>query len=161
MRIPITTCFVPERLCYPIFVGECILNEDCDLGWFCVQGVCTDADDVVPCTDDGDCQAAERCDRLNLVCVQDLGCNRDEDCAVGEVCNKATQRLRPGVRRIRPLRGVFRRRSVRGGSELQPGDQPVRGRELLPDRPGLPAGDHLQPPDPAVHQRPARLPGQR
>jgi len=85
-------CQPVERLCYPIYVGECVLNEDCDLGWFCVQGVCTAGEDVVPCTDDLDCQAGERCDRLNLVCVLDLGCNRDEDCAVGEVCNRATQR---------------------------------------------------------------------
>ena len=86
------TCHPIERLCYPIFVGECILNQDCDLGSFCVQGVCTPGDQVVACVEDGNCAPGERCDRLNLVCVLDLGCNRDEDCASGEVCNLASKR---------------------------------------------------------------------
>ncbi len=85
-------CQPVERLCYPIFVGECTLNQDCDLGWFCVQGKCTDSKDVVPCTSNDQCEAGQRCDQLNLVCVLDLGCNRDEDCAQGEVCDLANHR---------------------------------------------------------------------
>lgn len=85
-------CQPIEHLCYPIFVGECILNQDCELGWFCVQGNCKPGSEVVPCTQASQCAAGERCDRLNLVCVLDLGCNRDEDCAAGEVCNQASKR---------------------------------------------------------------------
>lgn len=85
-------CNPIERLCYPIHVGECVLNEDCALGSFCVQGTCRDGSEVVVCSRDADCAAGQRCDRLNLVCVQDVGCDRDEDCAEGEVCDRATER---------------------------------------------------------------------
>jgi hypothetical protein len=85
-------CQPIEHLCYPIFVGECLLNQDCELGWFCVQGTCMSGAQVIPCTRDEQCAQGQRCDRLNLVCVLDLGCNRDEDCAAGEVCNQASKR---------------------------------------------------------------------
>ncbi len=88
-------CHPVEQLCYPIYVGVCdifIEEKKCPLGEFCVQGYCKDGSEVVFCTDDGGCQAGERCDRLNLVCVVDYGCNRDNECAINEVCNKATNR---------------------------------------------------------------------
>jgi len=86
-------CNPLDQLCQSIFDhDECGLNEDCDLGAFCVQGLCKDASEVVACVDAGDCQPDERCDPLNLVCVMDLGCNRDADCAEGEVCNLASNR---------------------------------------------------------------------
>ncbi|MBN2496428.1 MAG: hypothetical protein JXR96_17675 [Deltaproteobacteria bacterium] len=86
-------CNPLDRLCQSIYEhDECSLNEDCPLGEFCVQGLCKDASEVTPCTDAADCKEGERCDPLNLVCVEDLGCNRDADCAPGEVCNLATFR---------------------------------------------------------------------
>ncbi len=83
-------CHPLTSLCQPFGGDECRLNEDCDLGSFCVQGYCKGADDVVPCSADDDCAASERCDPLNLVCIDDLGCNRDADCAVQEVCDLAS-----------------------------------------------------------------------
>jgi len=85
-------CHPLDQLCSPFVEGECALNQDCALGEFCVQGSCKPASQVVACRDGGDCAAGERCDPLNLVCIPDLGCNRDEDCAAGEVCSVASQR---------------------------------------------------------------------
>ncbi|HOX43176.1 MAG TPA: hypothetical protein PK668_06245 [Myxococcota bacterium] len=85
-------CHPLDQLCSLFVEGECALNQDCALGEFCVQGSCKPASQVVACRDAGDCAAGERCDPLNLVCVLDLGCNRDEDCAAGEVCSVATHR---------------------------------------------------------------------
>lgn len=86
-------CHPLDNLCHSMVEGdECRLNQDCPLGWFCVQGYCEDPSTITPCTEDADCGQGERCDPLNLVCVEDLGCNRDEDCAAGEVCDLATNR---------------------------------------------------------------------
>jgi hypothetical protein len=81
-----------DQLCDPRVGDECRLNEECHLGYFCVQGDCKSADEVTPCDQDTDCAEGDRCDRINLVCVEDLGCDSDENCATGEVCNPATHR---------------------------------------------------------------------
>ena len=90
-------CNPSDQLCHllPDTGDECVVNSDCDLGQFCVQGYCKNADEFTPCVDDQDCQEGERCDPLNKVCVLDLGCNRDLDCAEGEVCDLASNRCMP------------------------------------------------------------------
>jgi Cys-rich repeat protein len=85
-------CHPLDNLCHSFGGDECRLNQECDLGSFCVHGYCKEASEVTPCTQDSDCAVTERCDPLNLVCIDDLGCNRDDDCADGEVCELASNR---------------------------------------------------------------------
>ncbi|RLB59081.1 MAG: hypothetical protein DRI34_03060 [Deltaproteobacteria bacterium] len=85
-------CHPLDNLCHSYGGGECRINDDCPLGAFCVQGYCKDAGEVTPCTDNSACAAGQRCDPLNLVCVDDYGCNRDADCAPDEICDLASQR---------------------------------------------------------------------
>jgi Cys-rich repeat protein len=90
-------CSPLDQLCAlrPGFGDECSQNGDCPLGSFCVQGFCRGADQVAPCLNDLDCPEGQRCDPANLVCVLDLGCDRDSDCAAGELCDLGTRRCRP------------------------------------------------------------------
>ncbi len=85
-------CHPLDNLCHGTGGNECRLNEDCDLGLFCVQGYCKQVSEVSPCTNDSDCLETERCDPWNLVCIEDQGCDRDGDCAATEVCDLALGR---------------------------------------------------------------------
>ncbi len=89
-------CSPLDQLCAlrPGFGDECALNGDCPLGAYCVQGFCRSADQVTLCLGDLDCPEGKRCDPANLVCVLDLGCDRDSDCAAGELCDLGTRRCR-------------------------------------------------------------------
>lgn len=95
-----------DEICHPIsrrcelrhcFSRDCTLNGDCNLGDFCVQGRCldprmTDADgcEVNTCVQSIDCtDPLDRCDTQNSVCVLNLGCVSDDQCAQTEKCNVA------------------------------------------------------------------------
>jgi Cys-rich repeat protein len=87
-------CTPLDQLCAlrPGWGDVCAINDDCPLGSFCVQGYCKTGAEVTPCRDNADCPTGRRCDALNLVCVEDLGCNLDTDCSTGEICDLATSR---------------------------------------------------------------------
>jgi Cys-rich repeat protein len=90
-------CHPNDQLCHllPDTGDECVRNADCDLGQFCVQGYCKNADELTPCTRDQDCPEGKRCDPLNKVCIVNPGCNRDLDCNEGEVCDLTDNRCMP------------------------------------------------------------------
>lgn len=89
-------CHPIDRLCVmrPCFGDACVVHDDCDLGEFCVQGLCLSASEphpdgcgVVSCADGEACNEGQRCDRTNFVCEEDLGCEADDDCSPDERCH--------------------------------------------------------------------------
>ena len=79
------------------FGDECAAHSDCNLGAFCVQGLCLSPDQprklggqvcaVQVCGSARDCNAGERCNQRTFVCEQDLGCLAGAPCAAAQVCN--------------------------------------------------------------------------
>jgi hypothetical protein len=76
---------------------ECTAHSDCNLGAFCVQGLCLNPDHprtvgssscaVQVCGTSRDCNVGQRCNQRTFVCEQDLGCLAGAPCASGQVCN--------------------------------------------------------------------------
>ncbi|MFN7131861.1 MAG: PPC domain-containing protein [Myxococcales bacterium] len=70
--------------------NECALNADCSVGRLCVQGLCKLEQDVALCQG-GRCLAdGQRCNQVNLVCEEDIGCLTNDDCSPDELCNLPT-----------------------------------------------------------------------
>jgi hypothetical protein len=79
---------------------ECGAHSDCNLGAFCVQGLCLNPDhprqvggqtcSAQVCGSNRDCNAGQRCNQRTFVCEQDLGCLAGSPCAVGQACNPGT-----------------------------------------------------------------------
>lgn len=76
---------------------ECVVNEDCPAGSWCRQGLCADRSEVSLCPGGtkAECPQGERCNTVNFVCEEDLGCAEDADCAAGEVCNTGSHACVP------------------------------------------------------------------
>jgi hypothetical protein len=77
--------------------ADCARNEDCQAGQWCRQGLCLARDQVRLCPSgaSSECQKGQRCNALNLVCEEDLGCAQAGDCGAGEACNPGTRRCEP------------------------------------------------------------------
>lgn len=67
----------------------CERNDQCQAGQWCVQGLCKDSTEVRLCPNGTaeECLTGQRCNAVNLVCEEDLGCAENADCSPGEVCN--------------------------------------------------------------------------
>lgn len=95
-------CDPVQRLCTlrACFGDECTAHADCNLGAFCVEGLCLDPDHpravgsstcaVQICGGSRDCNVGQRCNQRTFVCEQDLGCLAGSPCAGGQVCNSGT-----------------------------------------------------------------------
>lgn len=71
----------------------CQLNSECQAGQVCHQGLCKSQGDVSVCLDPEDpkaCPDGQRCNRVNQVCEEDIGCFGDGDCRTVERCNTRT-----------------------------------------------------------------------
>lgn len=68
---------------------DCTASTDCALGMWCRQGLCRQREDVVLCPagTGEECPSGQRCNTMNLVCEEDLGCVEDADCGPEERCN--------------------------------------------------------------------------
>jgi hypothetical protein len=75
----------------------CARNEECQAGQWCRQGLCKDRDEVRLCPGGAsrECAPGERCNAVNLVCEEDLGCAEEADCGAEETCNPGTRRCVP------------------------------------------------------------------
>jgi hypothetical protein len=75
----------------------CALNEECQAGSWCKQGLCVARAQVSLCVVGAQtqCPQGERCNRVTTVCEEDLGCSLDDDCSGGEVCNAGSQMCVP------------------------------------------------------------------
>ncbi len=76
---------------------DCTTNETCQAGSWCKQGLCVDRSQVSLCPGGmkSECPQGFRCNALNTVCEEDLGCAEDGDCSMGEVCNKGSRACVP------------------------------------------------------------------
>jgi hypothetical protein len=74
----------------PGWGDDCSVNADCQAGQLCVQGLCVASQDAILCPG-GTCLAdGTRCNKVNGVCEQDIGCLSDADCLDAELCNVPT-----------------------------------------------------------------------
>jgi hypothetical protein len=101
-------CDPVQRLCTlrACFGDECGAHADCNLGAFCVQGLCINPDhprlvgsstcSVQVCGSSRDCNPGQRCNQRTFVCEQDLGCLAGSPCAAGQICNPGTGACEPG-----------------------------------------------------------------
>jgi hypothetical protein len=84
-------CDPTKQLCVfrPGWGNQCQLNSQCQAGQWCSQGLCLARDNVQLCPSgaSSDCPSGLRCNAINFVCEQDLGCLANDDCDPGEVCN--------------------------------------------------------------------------
>ena len=92
-------CATDTRLC-ALRAGwgsQCAVNDDCQAGSWCKQGLCQARSDVSLCVSghNSDCPQGERCNQITLVCEEDLGCSIDLDCSAGEICNTGSRQCQP------------------------------------------------------------------
>ncbi len=90
----------PETLVCALRPGwgnDCAKNEDCAAGQWCRQGLCVDRAQVTLCPSGSsdECPQGERCNSINGVCEEDLGCLENADCGAEEVCNTGTHACVP------------------------------------------------------------------
>jgi Cys-rich repeat protein len=76
---------------------DCALNDDCQAGSWCMQGLCKDRSQVSLCPtgSSADCGQGLRCNPVTTVCEEDLGCSTDDDCSAGQVCNAGSRQCVP------------------------------------------------------------------
>ncbi len=98
-------CNPIERRCKlrPCFGDQCEVHADCQLGQFCVQGLCLKSGttsgsncSVIPCDPGGDCGTNKRCNSATLVCEENLGCQGDQECPTGQRCNPGSGQCEAG-----------------------------------------------------------------
>lgn len=77
--------------------NQCASNDDCQLGYWCKQGLCLARADVSLCPSgqNEDCPDGNRCNQTTLVCEEDLGCSTDFDCSANEACNVGSRACQP------------------------------------------------------------------
>ncbi|MBI3182799.1 MAG: hypothetical protein HYZ28_11735 [Myxococcales bacterium] len=75
----------------------CATHEQCLAGQWCRQGLCLDRSEVSLCPggQKSECPTGMRCNAINLVCEEDLGCAEAADCGPGEVCNTGSHACVP------------------------------------------------------------------
>ena len=92
-------CNLTTRLCAlrPGWGTACAINDDCQAGSWCKQGLCQARSQVSLCVGglNSECPQGERCNRVTLVCEEDLGCSINEDCSPGELCNTGSRQCQP------------------------------------------------------------------
>ncbi len=75
----------------------CSNNDQCQAGSWCKQGLCKDRRDVNLCPSgmSSECPQGYRCNTLNTVCEEDLGCSENTDCSAQEICNTGSHTCVP------------------------------------------------------------------
>jgi Cys-rich repeat protein len=76
---------------------QCAVNDDCQAGSWCKQGLCQARSEVSLCVGGmtSECPQGERCNTITLTCEEDLGCSIDADCSAGEICNTGSRQCQP------------------------------------------------------------------
>ena len=92
-------CNSDSRLC-ALRAGwgtQCAVNDDCQAGSWCKQGLCQARSQVSLCAGglNSECPQGERCNKITLVCEEDLGCSTNDDCSAGEICNTGSRQCQP------------------------------------------------------------------
>ncbi len=73
----------------PGWATNCARNAECPAGQWCAQGTCLEAGAVSLCLPEQGrkCAVGRRCNAVNDVCEEDLGCVNAIDCSAAETCN--------------------------------------------------------------------------
>ena len=76
---------------------QCTVNEDCQAGSWCKQGLCFARSQVslCPLMTSVECPQGLRCNTITTVCEEDLGCSTSDDCSAAEICNVGNRRCGP------------------------------------------------------------------
>ncbi len=76
---------------------DCVTNDTCQAGAWCMQGLCRDRSEVNLCPGgkNEECPTKFRCNVANTVCEEDLGCSENADCGSTEVCNTGSHACVP------------------------------------------------------------------
>ena len=86
------TCSVDTHKCVyrEGWGADCVSNDSCQAGEWCMQGLCRDRSlvNLCPSGQNAECPDGFRCSTTNSVCEEDLGCAENADCPSNEVCNK-------------------------------------------------------------------------
>ncbi len=89
------TCQTATRLCAlrDGWGTECTLNEDCQAGSWCKQGLCAERSlvSLCPLLTDVECPQGNRCNVITTVCEENLGCSTNDDCSAQEICNTGSR----------------------------------------------------------------------
>lgn len=92
-------CDPKQALCVfrPGWGDQCQTNSQCTLGQYCIQGLCASSASAQLCPDgtSSECPMGMRCNGINLVCEQNLGCLANDDCDPGETCNAGLHACEP------------------------------------------------------------------
>ncbi|MFH1977866.1 MAG: DUF5667 domain-containing protein [Candidatus Aenigmatarchaeota archaeon] len=66
--------------------NECTVNDDCEEGYGCTNGICTQQQEPPECTEDANCTVNQTC--VDNVCVDipDVECTIATGCADGQIC---------------------------------------------------------------------------
>jgi hypothetical protein len=92
-------CNADSRLCVlrAGWGSQCAVNDDCQAGSWCKQGLCQPRASVSLCPGGrtSECPQGERCNQITLVCEEDLGCSTNDDCSAGEICNTGSRQCQP------------------------------------------------------------------
>jgi hypothetical protein len=93
------TCDADSRLCVlrQGWGTQCAVNEDCQAGSWCKQGLCKPRGEVSLCPggENSECPQGERCNKVTTVCEEDLGCSTSADCSAHETCNTGSRVCAP------------------------------------------------------------------
>lgn len=68
---------------------DCVVDDDCEEGYNCIEGTCMDIYDEPECETDDDCEEGYFCDE-NKECeeIEEVECKTDEDCEEGYFCTE-------------------------------------------------------------------------
>lgn len=92
-------CSVETRRCVlrEGWGNTCNVNEDCQAGAWCKQGLCVDRSEVSLCPGglSSECPQNQRCNTITTVCEEDLGCSESADCSAAEICNTGSRQCVP------------------------------------------------------------------
>ena len=172
--LPQQGCSPTQHVCdyLPGWGNQCVLNGDCTLGLFCMQGLCVSQ--VTPCTNNH-CPTGLRCNQQNQVCEQDLGCASNNDCPANQTCNTGTRACQPtctaatAAQICQPTQKCVGSICVdcTSNADCGPGitcnvaEGKCRGRRDLLHQRGLPGRAGLHTRDPQLRIDPAALPLER
>jgi hypothetical protein len=92
-------CSSDTGLCVlrPGWATDCARNSECPAGQWCAQGACLESGAVSLCLPEQGrkCSAGQRCNVVNDVCEEDIGCASDSDCSTAETCNSGRRQCVP------------------------------------------------------------------
>jgi hypothetical protein len=84
-------CNLATNECESTIENPCEMDDDCDTGFYCDQGLGGSCEQIGPCVADDDCAGVnEYCHQTSFTCEIELECVSHGECDFREICNFAT-----------------------------------------------------------------------